>query len=56
MESLWHWGSGIIVFIQAVHNPVLDGFFNAVTFTGEAEFFLLIFPRHFMFPSAWPAT
>jgi hypothetical protein len=40
MESLWHWGSGIIVFIQAVHNPVLDGFFNAVIFTGEAALLL----------------
>jgi len=44
VEPLWNWGNDIIVSIQAVHNPVLDGFFNAITFMGEAEFYLLIFP------------
>ena len=44
MEPIWNWGNEIIVSIQAVHNPPLDGFFNAVTFMGEAEFYLLIFP------------
>ena len=44
MEPLWNWGNDIIVSIQAVHNPMLDGFFNAVTFMGEAEFYLLFFP------------
>jgi membrane-associated phospholipid phosphatase len=44
MEPLWNWGNDIIVSTQAVHNPVLDGFFNAITFMGEAEFYLLIFP------------
>ena len=44
MEPFWNWGNDIIVSIQAVHNPVLDGFFNAITFMGEAEFYLLIFP------------
>lgn len=44
MEPLWNWGNDIIVSIQAVHNPALDGFFNALTFMGEADFYLLIFP------------
>lgn len=44
MEPLWNWGNQIIVSIQAVHDPVLDGFFNAITFLGETEFFLLFFP------------
>ncbi|MBN1220277.1 MAG: phosphatase PAP2 family protein [Anaerolineae bacterium] len=44
MESIWEWGNNLIVSIQAVHNPILDGFFNMITFLGEAEFFLLIFP------------
>jgi len=44
VEPLWNWGNDIIVSIQAVHNPALDGFFNAITFMGEAEFYLLIFP------------
>jgi membrane-associated phospholipid phosphatase len=44
MESVWAWGNNFIVTIQTVHNPVLDGFFNAITFLGEQEFFLLILP------------
>lgn len=44
MEPIWEWGNNLIVSIQTVHNPVLDGFFNIVTFLGEVEFFLLIFP------------
>jgi len=44
MEPLWNWGNDIIVSIQTVHNPVLDGFFNMLTFMGEAEFYLLVFP------------
>jgi membrane-associated phospholipid phosphatase len=44
MEPLWNWGNEIIIAIQTIHNPALDGFFNAVTFMGEAEFYLLIFP------------
>lgn len=44
METIWQWGNNLIVSIQAVHNPFLDGFFNTITFLGEAEFLLLIFP------------
>ncbi|MFC1976204.1 phosphatase PAP2 family protein [Chloroflexota bacterium] len=44
MEPIWEWGNNIIVSIQAVHNPTLDGFFNAITFLGESEFFLILFP------------
>ncbi len=44
MEPIWDWGNDVIVSIQAVHNPVLDSLFNVITFLGEAEFFLLIFP------------
>ena len=44
MEPIWQWGNNIIVSIQTVHNPALDGFFNAVTFLGEPEFFLILFP------------
>ena len=44
MEPIWEWGNNLIVSIQTVHNPVLDGFFNIITFLGEAEFFLIIFP------------
>jgi undecaprenyl-diphosphatase len=44
MESLWDVESQIIVVIQSVHNPALDLFFNIITFMGESEFFLLLFP------------
>ncbi|RPJ54949.1 MAG: phosphatase PAP2 family protein [Dehalococcoidia bacterium] len=44
MEPIWNWGNNLIVTIQAVHNPILDGFFNVITFSGEPEFFLLLFP------------
>jgi membrane-associated phospholipid phosphatase len=44
VEPIWDWGNNIIVAIQAVHNPALDSLFNAITFLGEAEFLLLIFP------------
>jgi membrane-associated phospholipid phosphatase len=44
MEPIWEWGNDVIVSIQAVHNPALDGFFNAITFLGEPEFFLIFFP------------
>jgi membrane-associated phospholipid phosphatase len=44
MEPLWNSGINVIVSIQMFHTPVLDGLFNAITFLGEAEFFLLIFP------------
>ncbi len=44
MEPIWNWGNQVIVSIQTIHNPALDGLFNAITFLGEVEFFLLIFP------------
>jgi membrane-associated phospholipid phosphatase len=44
MEPIWDWGNDVIVSIQAVHNPILDDIFNAITLLGEVEFFLLIFP------------
>lgn len=44
MEPIWNWGNQFIVTIQTIHSPGLDAFFNAVTFLGEEEFFLLIFP------------
>jgi membrane-associated phospholipid phosphatase len=44
MEPVWNWGNDLIVSIQAIQSPVLHGLFNAITFLGEAEFLLLIFP------------
>ncbi len=44
MESLWNWEIGLIVSIQTIHNPGLDQLFNAITFLGEIESYLLILP------------
>lgn len=44
MEPIWDWGNRFIVTIQTFHSPALDALFNAITFLGEEEFFLLIFP------------
>jgi membrane-associated phospholipid phosphatase len=44
MQEIWHWGTGIIIAIQAVHNPALDAFFNTVTSLGSEEFYLILLP------------
>jgi membrane-associated phospholipid phosphatase len=44
METIWRWGADVIIGIQAIHNPVLDAFFNVVTSLGSAEFYLLLLP------------
>lgn len=47
MEAIWQWGLEIIRTVQQIHGPALDAFFKAVTFMGEAEFFLLLLPAIF---------
>jgi membrane-associated phospholipid phosphatase len=44
MEGIWQWGINLIIVIQQVHGPVLDGIFRAITFTGEEQFYLFLFP------------
>jgi membrane-associated phospholipid phosphatase len=44
MPELWRWGASLIVTIQSVHNPVLDIFFNVVTWLGGEAFYLLLLP------------
>lgn len=44
MEGIWQWGLALIIAIQSSHGPVLDGVFRAITFLGEEEFYLLLFP------------
>lgn len=46
-EWLWSlvpWGVEVIVWVQSFSNPSLDAFFKAVTFLGNAEFYLLLLP------------
>ena len=47
MESLLQWGIDLIIAIQQVHGPALDNIFRAITFLGEADFYLLLLPLIF---------
>ena len=44
MEALLQWGLDLILAIQQIHGPVLDGIFRAITFMGEEEFYLILLP------------
>ena len=47
MGPIQQWGIDLIVSIQEVHGPVLDGFFRAITAMGTEEFHLLLLPLLF---------
>ncbi len=47
MESVLQWGIDLIIAIQQVRGPVLDSIFRAITFLGEADFYLLLLPLIF---------
>ena len=47
MDSLLQWGIDLIIAIQQVHGPTLDNIFRAITFLGEADFYLLLLPLIF---------
>ena len=44
MEAIWQWGINLIIAIQQVHGPLLDNIFRTITFTGEEQFYLVLFP------------
>jgi membrane-associated phospholipid phosphatase len=44
MEGIWRWGVEVIIAIQAIHTPMVDGFFNVVTSLGSEEFYLFLLP------------
>ena len=44
MEAIWQWGINLIIVIQQAHGPVLDSIFRVITFTGEEQFYLFLFP------------
>ncbi len=44
LMSLIPWGTEVIVWVQGFRTPALDSFFQAVTFLGEEEFYLLVLP------------
>jgi len=43
MESVWQWGLSVIVWMQSMRSPVLNGIFALGSFLGEEEFFFLLF-------------
>ena len=47
MGALLQWGLDLIVAIQQVHGPALDGIFRAITLIGQEEFYLLLLPLLF---------
>ncbi len=47
MEAIWQWGLELIRTIQLVHGPALDAIFEAITFLGEEEFFIMLLPLVF---------
>ncbi|ODS37226.1 MAG: hypothetical protein A7315_04300 [Candidatus Altiarchaeales archaeon WOR_SM1_79] len=47
MEDILNQGIDVIVAIQQVHGPMLDGVFRTITFMGGEEFYLLIVPLLF---------
>ena len=47
VESLLQWGIDLIIAIQQVHGLALDNIFRAITFLGEADFYLLLLPLIF---------
>jgi len=44
MEAIWQWGLSVIVAVQQVHGPLLDGIFRAITFLGDEQFYLILIP------------
>ena len=47
MEAIWQWGIDFIHAVQLVHGPALDAVFEAITFLGDEEFFLILLPLIF---------
>lgn len=43
MEGVWQWGLSVIIWMQSMRSPVLDGIFALGSFLGEEEFFFLLF-------------
>src|SRR4030067_2229020 len=44
MDPFWQWGISLIIAIQTIHGPALAAVFRGISFLGEEEFYLLLFP------------
>lgn len=44
MESLWQWGITLIIEVQSTGGERLDAVFRAISFLGEEQFYLILFP------------
>jgi len=47
MEAILQWGLGFINTVQQIHGPVLDSFFEIISFLGTERFYLLLLPLIF---------
>ena len=44
LRSLVPWGTEVIVWVQSLSNPTLDAVFQALTYLGNEEFYLIVLP------------
>lgn len=44
MDAVWQWGLDVIVTVQAIRGPAADALFRGISFLGEEQFYLLLFP------------
>ena len=44
MDPILEWGIEVIIAVQTIRSPVVDVFFQGITFLGNAEFYLLLAP------------
>ena len=44
MELIWQWGLEVIRAVQTMGGPALDAIFEAITFLGNEEFYLILLP------------
>lgn len=44
MDGIWQWGLVVITTLQSAQGPALEAVFRAVSFLGDEQFYLLLFP------------
>lgn len=44
MDASWQWGLAVVIAVQQIFGPELDGVFRVFTFLADEEFYLLLLP------------
>ncbi len=47
MEAIWQWGLAVVIAVQRIFGPELDGLFRVFTFLADEEFYLLLLSLFF---------